>query len=199
MAFEKIQRPNFGSGSIDIIDGIEFVGLGSAGFGENDFLYIGTSGDDSDLIGGPGHDEIEGEGGNDILRGGEGNDILEGDAGDDDLDGQQGTEILEGGSGNDILRGGFGHDQMFGGTGNDTFGFYALGFFRVHDFTLGEDRLFFDAEQTGIDSIEDVVSLITNIDQRSDGVTVEFGPNAWIDLVGINLNDITADMVVFSL
>ena len=52
MAFDKIPRPSSGSGKVEIIDGIEFPGLGSGGFGPNDFLFIGSDGDDFDLIGG---------------------------------------------------------------------------------------------------------------------------------------------------
>lgn len=199
MAVTKVVRPSLGSGTFEEIDGIRFDGLGSAGFGSNDFLFIGTSGDDFDLIGGSGHDEIEGEDGNDILAGGKGNDRLEGDSGDDDLDGQDGTDILEGGAGNDILRAGIGHDELTGGTGNDTFGFYALGHYHVKDFSIGEDRLFFDAEKIGVNNISELVGHITHTDQRSDGVTIEFGPNASIELVGINLADISADMVIFHL
>lgn len=199
MSFEKIVRSSVGSGTVEIIDGIEFPGLGSAGFGPNDFLFIGTDGDDLETIGSPGHDEFEGEAGNDIIAGGDGNDRLKGDAGDDDLDGQGGTDILEGGAGNDILRAGSGHDELTGGTGNDTFGFYGLGHYHVEDFTMGEDRLFFDASKIGVDNVSDLVKYITHIDQRSDGVTVEFGPDASIELVGVNLADISADMVVFHL
>lgn len=200
MAIIREPRPNLSnSGNIfEIIDGIQFLGFGSGGFGEDDLLFIGDELDNF-IAGGIGHDEIEGGDGNDTLLGGGNNDTLDGDAGNDDLNGQEGTDKLFGGVGNDILRAGYGHDQMTGGSGNDTFGFYALGHFRVKDFTIGEDRLFFDSEILGIDSVEQLVSFITDIDQRTDGVTVEFGPDASIDLVGINLANITADMIVFNL
>lgn len=204
MAVIITQRPNIGStGIITIIDGIEFAGFGSGGFGEDDLLIIGDE-QDNTLQGGIGHDQIEGHDGNDFLVGGGNNDTLFGDAGNDVLDGQEGTDRLFGGSGDDILLAGHGHDQLtgdggLGERGNDIFGFYALGHFRVMDFTIGEDRLFFDSEKLGINSIDELVSFITNIDQRADGVTVEFGPEARIDLVGINLNDITAEMVIFNL
>lgn len=199
MTVEVIPRPNIGSsGLIQIIDGLEFKGFGSGGFGEDDFLFIGDDSDNT-LEGGIGHDEIEGNDGNDTLYGGGGNDTIDGDSGNDVLDGQEGTDKLFGGSGDDVLRAGHGHDQLYGNSGNDTFGFYALGFYRVHDFTLGEDQLYFPEAETGISNIEELVSLITNVDQREDGVNVEFGPDARIDLVGVNINDITADMVVFNL
>ena len=141
--------------------------------------------------------------GNDTLIGGAGNDFLDWDpnsqGGNDDLDGGYGNDLLYGGIGNDILRAGYNHDTLNGGTGNDTFGFYALGHFQVSDFTIGEDHLFFDSSKIGVSNLHDLVGYITNINQKSDGVIVEFGANASIELVGVNLNQITADMVVFTL
>ena len=200
MTITSSPRPNLGSGSIKFIDGIPFEGLGSAGFDDNDLLIIGDELDNF-LTGGPGHDEIEGEGGNDVLKGGDGNGILEGGDGNDDLDGQQGTEKLFGGDGNDILRAGDGYDRLNGGTGNDTFGFYGAGHFEIADFTVGEDRLFFDSEILGIHSFSELVSYITDVTDNGDsGFTVEFiGGAATIELVGVNINSITADMIVFTL
>ncbi len=200
MTITSSPRPNLGSGSIKIIDGIPFEGLGSAGFDDDDLLIIG---DDLDnfLTGGPGHDEIEGGSGNDVLEGGAGNGILEGGDGDDDLDGQQGTEKLFGGDGSDILRVGDGYDRLNGGTGNDTFGFYGAGHFQIADFSIDEDRLFFDSEILGIDSFSELASYITNVTDNGDsGFTVEFiGGAATIELVGVNLNSITTDMIVYTL
>ena len=200
MTINSSPRPNLGSGSIKFIDGIPFEGLGSAGFDDNDLLIIG---DDLDnfLTGGPGHDEIEGEGGNDVLKGGAGNGILEGGDGNDDLDGQQGTEKLFGGDGNDILRAGDGYDRLNGGTGKDTFGFYGAGHFEIADFKVDEDRLFFDSEILGIHSFSELVSYITGVTDNGDsGFTVEFvGGAATIELVGVNINSITADMIVYTL
>lgn len=201
MAVIKTQRPNLGSGSVKFIDGIPFDGLGSAGFGDNDFLIIGDELDNFDLIGGSGHDEIEGGGGNDILKGGDGNGILKGGDGNDDLDGQKGTEKLFGGAGDDILRVGDGYDRLNGGTGKDTFGFYGAGHFEISDFTIGEDRLFFDSAILGIHQLSELVSYITNvIDNGNNGFTVEFvGGAATIELIGVNINNITADMIIFNL
>lgn len=138
--------------------------------------------------------------GNDIVIGSNVDNILSGEDGNDDLDGYKGNDALFGGMGNDILRAGYGHDTLNGGTGNDTFGFYALGHFQVSDFTVGGDRLFFDAGKIGVNNLHDLIKNITNIYQNSSGVDIEFGPNASIDLVGIhNLNAITSDMVVFSI
>ncbi len=199
MAVAVINRPNIGSsGIIEIIDGIEFVGFGSGGFGKDDFLFIGDELDNiyqADF----GNDELAGGGGNDVLKGGAGNDTLDGDFGNDDLDGQSGTDKLFGGLGNDILRAGGGHDQLFGDLGNDTFGFYDSGFFRVLDFTPGEDRLFFDATTLGINSYDELVPFVTAISESEESLKVEFGPNAWIDFVGVQLIDISPDMIVFEI
>ncbi|MDT8364229.1 MAG: hemolysin expression modulating protein [Nitrosomonas sp.] len=203
MAVSTSPRPNLGSGAIKFIDGIPFEGLGSAGFTDNDLLIIGDELDNI-IDGGSGHDEIEGGAGNDIIRSGDGNGVLRGGDGDDDLDGQAGTERLFGGDGNDILRAGGSsndRDQLNGGTGNDTFGFYGAGQFRISDFTLGEDRLFFDSEILGINSAQALFDLITGIDDRGNtGFTVEFLDGvASIDFVGVNVNSITTDMIVFNL
>ena len=68
------------------------------------------------------------------------------------------------------------------------------------EFTASEDRLRFDTEKTGVQDLENLVQLITRIEQRADGATVEFLDNATsIELVGVNLADITPEMVIFSL
>ncbi|MCB1985037.1 MAG: hemolysin expression modulating protein [Burkholderiales bacterium] len=199
MAVEVINRPNIGSsGLVEIIDGIEFEGFGSGGFGEDDFLHIGDELDNfiqADF----GNDELEGNDGNDILKGGAGNDIVDGDSGNDDLDGQGGTDKLFGGAGDDILRAGDGHDQLSGGPGNDTFGVYNLGHFRVHDFTPGEDRLFFDTTAVGIDSLDKLAPFVTAVNQSETSLKIEFGPNLSIDLVGVQLSELSPNMIVFEI
>ena len=162
---------------------------------------VGGDDDGNIMEGGDGHDELEGEDGNDILKGGAGNDTLEGDEGNDDLDGQTGTEKLFGGNGDDILRVGDGYDRLTGGSGKDTFGFYGAGHFEISDFTVGDDRLFFDSEILGIHSFDELASYITNIiDNGDSGFTAEFvGGAATIELVGVNVNTITLDMIVFDL
>jgi Ca2+-binding RTX toxin-like protein len=202
-------RPNLGSGSIKFIEGIPFVGIGSAGFDSDDLLIIGDDLDNLDLIGSTGNDEIEGGGGNDILREGLGNGILKGGNGNDDLDGGPGTELLFGGNGDDILRAGGttpqlrpvgDYDRLNGGAGKDIFGFYGIGHFEIADFSLGEDRLFFDSSVLGINEIGQLLLYITSLtDNSNSGFTVHFGSTASIELVGVNLNSITADMIIFSL
>lgn len=141
---------------------------------------------------------LEGTAANDVIWGYEGNDILSGNDGNDVIDGGLGNDVLIGGLGNDILRAGFGQDDLFGLEGSDIFGFYALGHYEVQDFNLTEDRIFFDSVKTGLNNIDEVNQAITAVNQRTDGVTVEFGPNASIDLIGINFTDMTAEMVGFA-
>lgn len=200
MAVVTTPRPNIGSsGLIQIIDGIEFEGFGSGGFDEDDLLIIGDEVDNV-IAGGIGNDFIEGNEGNDILTGGDGNDTIGGGEGNDALDGQGGTDKLFGDAGDDIIRAGDGHDRMTGGSGNDTFGFDGAGHFLVNDFTIGEDRLFFDSEKLGINSLEQLVSVITNLEQDGDGTRIEFVDNAAsITLVGVDVNDLTSDMIIFTL
>ncbi|GJL72844.1 MAG: hemolysin expression modulating protein [Nitrosomonas sp.] len=210
MAVITEPRPNIGSsGLIQIIDGIEFEGFGSGGFDEDDLLIIGDEVDNV-IEGGIGNDQIEGNEGNDMITGGDGNDTIGGGDGDDIIDGDGGTsgevdvrnltDMLFGDAGNDIILSGAGHDRMTGGSGNDTFGFYGAGHFQVNDFIIGEDQLFFDSETLGINSVEQLVSAITNIEQDGDGTRVEFLDDiASITLVGVDVNDITSDMIIFTL
>ena len=219
MAVIRSNRPNLGSGSIKFIEGVAIVGIGSAGFDENDLLIFVENGDQNnyELIGGDGHDELAGGGGNDILKEGLGNGILNGGDGNDDLDGGPGTERLSGGNGDDILRVGGSipantpvepgqpagdYDRLNGGAGNDTFGFYGVGTFEIADFTLGQDRLFFDSSTLGVNDVATLVSFITKITPPtvSNGYVVEFvGGAATIELIGVDPSLITADMIVFNL
>lgn len=218
MAVIRTNRPNQGSsGAIRFIEGVAIEGFGSAGFDENDLLIIGDELDNLDLIGGDGHDEINGGAGNDILREGLGNGILNGNDGNDDLDGGLGTDKLFGGNGDDILRAGGSipantpvplgqpagdYDRLNGGAGIDTFGFYGVGTFEIADFTLGEDRLFFDSSTLGVNDVPTLVSFITKITPPTvnSGYVVEFvGGAATIEFIGVDPNSITADMIDFTL
>ncbi len=184
-------------------DDAGFPGFGTE-FGPDDLHFFADENDNL-IQGGIGHDLVEGEDGNDTINGGEGNDTLFGGSGDDIIDGQGGAgekekDKLFGDTGNDILRAGHGFDELTGGSGNDIFETYALGHFKIMDFIIGEDRFLFDTATTGVTDIDHLLQLVTNVDQRADGVTVEFLDNTVsLELVGINLADITADMVIFSL
>jgi Ca2+-binding RTX toxin-like protein len=97
------------------------------------------------------------------------------------------------------LRAGFGNDVLSGGRGADIFGFYAAGDFVVQDFDIREDHLFFDSSKTGIDDLGELAQLVTSVEQTDAAAIVHFGPEASITLVGINLGDLSADMIVFGL
>ncbi|MGC4095936.1 MAG: calcium-binding protein [Nitrospira sp.] len=73
-------------------------------------IIFGTPGNDPDLNGTSGADNIFGLAGDDTLVGGDANDHLFGDSGND---------RLFGGNGNDRLNGGIGNDRLDGGTGID--------------------------------------------------------------------------------
>lgn len=133
-----------------------------------------------------------------FIRGNEKDNILSGQAGDDELIGHEGTDLLFGGSGNDILWAGFGFDRLNGGTDSDVFGFYATGHSQVEDFNPYQDQLFFDSS-LGFHNLSELVNNITNITESDDRLSVEFGPDLSVDLIGIQLNQITADMIVFSI
>ena len=150
------------------------------------------------LYGTPANDVIWGHVGNDILRGGDGDDNFSGSDGNDTIDGGAWDDVLTGGLGNDILLAGFEEDQLSGNENNDIFGFYAPGHFEIQDLNLPEDRIYFGVVQTGLNNIDKVNQIITPVNQREDGVEVEFGPNASIDLIGINFTEITAEMIKFS-
>ena len=202
----------FGYGGNDTLIG---VGGFDVLYGDegNDTLEAGD--DDDYLYGGEGNDILRGGGGDDSLTDETGDNLLEGNDGDDSLVSGSGNDTLKGGNGNDILQGGDGINQLFGdagddtlwaigsdnltgGGGIDTFIFGAqLNHFQVLDFDLENDILLFYTSQYGIEDVNQLLQYITNTDQRIDGVTVEFGSDASIELVGINLNDITIDMISF--
>lgn len=85
-------------------------------------------GDEWEMYGNDGNDELKsgrksdklyGGNGNDTLDGRWGDDYLFGENGEDNLDGSDGDDFLDGGTGNDRLRGGWGKDQLYGRDGND--------------------------------------------------------------------------------
>ena len=161
--------------------------------GVSNLLKLNTA-----LSGTPSNDIIWGHVGSDSLVGGDGDDNLKGDSGNDTIDGGIGNDVITGGLDNDILLAGFGEDKLSGNEGSDIFGFYASGHFEAQDLNLVEDRIYFDAVKTGLSNIDDVNQMITAVNQREDGVEIEFGHDASVNLIGINFSEITAEMIGFA-
>lgn len=167
-----------------------------AGDGNNN---LNGSGGDDGLDGGAGNDVLTGDLGDDVLIGGDGNDNLNGGDGDDHLDGGAGDDVLIGELGDDVLHAGNGNDDLTGGADNDQFSFYAAGHFTVQDFDAQADLLIFESKSTGIDSLEELVLMISSFEDTNEGVVVHFVDDiASITLVGLQSGDLSADMVGFS-
>lgn len=166
--------------------------------GNGDNTLNGGAGDDG-LDGGAGNDVLTGDLGDDILIGGDGNDNLNGGDGDDHLEGGAGDDVLIGELGDDVLHAGEGNDDLTGGPDNDQFSFYAAGHFTVQDFDVSEDTLIFESDSTGIDNLEELVSVISSFEDTSEGVVVHFVDDiASITLIGLQSSDLSADIVGFS-
>ncbi len=143
-------------------------------------------------------DIITGDENDNVIATGAGNDSIDGGGGNDNLDGGEGDDNLIGGLGDDVLNAGHGTDNLTGGGGSDIFNFYAAGQFIIHDFDVSSDKLNFDAEEIGIESIEELLSVIESIEDTEEGVTVNFVNDiASITLVGLQSSDLSADMVGF--
>jgi hypothetical protein len=72
------------------------------------------------ILGGPGADNLASGAAADVLAGNDGNDVLAAGAGDDTLIGGEGDDQLDGGEGNDKIQAGGGADTVSGGAGDDT-------------------------------------------------------------------------------
>lgn len=135
---------------------------------------------------------------NDLLDGSEGNDKLYGGFGDDVINGGKGNDLLVGDSGNDVLKIGYGFDNVWGGEGNDIFNFYAPGHFVVHDFDTANDLLMFDSEKTGLHTIQDLLAVVTHMEDDEQGATLYFlNDVASITFIGLHSEDLSANMVTF--
>lgn len=136
----------------------------------NDFLASGAGNDA--LFGGNGNDRLEADGGNDTVFGGAGDDLLFASTGDDFLAGGIGKDLLEAEEGNDTLVGGDGVDMMKGGQGIDQFVYEGNVFANgtpapagqtginalntpdiVLDYTIGEDKFAFNAQDLDLKSL----------------------------------------------
>ncbi|WP_417585530.1 M10 family metallopeptidase C-terminal domain-containing protein [Pelagibacterium sp.] len=145
--------------------------------------YMG-SGNDT-VLGNSADNLIRGAGGADLLWGGEGLDMLKGGTGRDTLLGGAHNDRLIGQNGNDYFDSGEGNDIMLGGNGADDF-FYGFGHDRdkVKDFTLGEDRLVFNAVDFGNQDAQDLVDTYGSVTGK--GIRLDFGDSL---ILGADYND----------
>ena len=71
------------------------------------------------VLGGPGHDTLDGTPANDVMNGEGGHDTIVAEAGDDTVTGGEGDDSVDGGEGRDVLHGGDGTDAVKAGPGDD--------------------------------------------------------------------------------
>jgi Ca2+-binding RTX toxin-like protein len=123
-------------------------------------------------VGGPGNDTLVCGNGQDVLRGGDGNDTLHGGDGSDRLDGGAEDDGLLGGPGGDF----FNYNP---GEGNDS----------IFDFEVGRDQLFFNADESSIDTFnDDIINGLDEPVQAADSVGlvgIAFGGNVLKVQIGL--------------
>lgn len=200
-----------GGAGADVLNGGTGSDLLDGGDG-HDLLNGGAGGDR--IEGGDGNDRLNGQSEDDTLLGGAGNDKLNGGSGDDDLSGEDGDDNLNGGVGDDILNGGLGDDRLVGGLGDDLLDGGAGGdalngglgsdvfvFNGGHDViwdfdTSGQntsgDEIMIDL--AAADSFADLLSLAN---QTASAVTFEFSEDDSLNLNGVTLAELDADMFSF--
>jgi Ca2+-binding RTX toxin-like protein len=179
--------------SPDFNDGNDTISGGGGGDfvdgrGGNDYIQ-GNAGDDnlsgmngSDTIyGGQNNDTVYGNTGSDSLSGDLGNDIIYGGMDDDRLSGGDGSDFLSGDSGNDLIWTGSGADTVFHSGSPPSSGFH-------HDYVYDFDAFAGDTVQVG--------AAYTTYQNGADTI-VDFGNNAAVILVGVNLSTLPAGWVHF--
>lgn len=119
-----------------------------------------------------------------------------GDSTSANLQGDNRDQKIIGGSGNDTLVGGGGNDTLIGGGGHDIIGFNTLGHYTVQ--IDSSDILYFQFDN--VKSIDDLMIHLSNTSEANGNITYEFlHGEASITLIGVSVDDITADMVIFNL
>jgi Ca2+-binding RTX toxin-like protein len=113
--------------------------------------------------------------------------------------GDNADQKITGGQGADTLVGGGGSDTLVGGSGSDTFGFVSGGNVQIGDFNFREDKFAFSLE--GVNNFQDLVKLVTQVQETSTGVTYTFGGAGvgTITLMGVRDSDINADLIKFTI
>jgi len=164
--------------------------------GGNDNNVVGGAGNDQ-IGGGLGSDTIDGGNGNDILFGGSGDnsdDQLFGGAGNDEIFGGGGNDLLEGGLGSDIIWAGAGNDTLTGGADADTFIFGVVsGNDVVTDFSIfNDDRLDLRFAETDFMSRQQVLDAsIDTVQNGESGILIDLGGDNSVFLLGISLTELS--------
>ncbi|MBM1815953.1 calcium-binding protein [Pseudosulfitobacter pseudonitzschiae] len=150
----------------------------------------GEEGNDT-ILGGNGRDSMWGGIGDDSLNGQNQEDMLWGNEGNDTLIGEKGNDTIDGGTGDDDIDGGKDNDLLTGGTGADIFRYANdMGCDTITDFTSGEDRL--DVSKLDIWDISQLT-----ITQVGDNARINFGDFQYVELTGVNADDLTnADFIL---
>lgn len=98
-----------------------------------------------------------------------------------------------------FLHAGFGRDDLTGGEGSDIFSFYAAGDFTVQDFDRSTDLLAIESGTTGLHDMEDLLAVISSIEDSNEGVIIRFiNDIASVTLVGLDQSDLSAGIVKFT-
>lgn len=108
------------------------------------------------------------------------------------------NQRITGGVGNDTLVGGGGNDTLTGGNGNDVFGVNLLaGNLTITDFNVAHDKLAFTVP--GISNLSDLAPHFTGLTvDQADSSTLHFGSAMSITLVGVSAEQLTVDLLKFS-
>ncbi|MBY0299047.1 MAG: hypothetical protein K2X71_23945 [Methylobacterium sp.] len=125
--------------------------------------------------------DLTGSAFNDLLTGDDRANRLAGGTGFDRLGGGLGDDLLDGGAQDDTLVGGAGNDTLITGTGSDRIEFREADSGRdlVQDFTDNADKLVFDRQATGVDSISDLV-----VSLQGGRVNVAWSPSTGSGVTG---------------
>jgi Ca2+-binding RTX toxin-like protein len=104
---------------------------------------------------------------------------------------------ITGGGGNDTIFGGAGNDTITGGAGEDVFGFVggANTSTTITDFSAG-DSILIDID--GVSNVAELKAMLVGYDESGGNLTANFADGSSITLVGVSLDDISADLFTFS-
>jgi Ca2+-binding RTX toxin-like protein len=120
-------------------------------------------------------------------------DTIRGDSANNVLKGLDGSDAINADRGDDLIYGGAGNDVMTGGQGNDSFVIEAAsGNDRIVDFTIGTDKILFDAS-SGVSSY----SQLTFTKSGSD-VIVSWGTPDTLLLEGVKAKSLSASDFQFT-